>query len=129
MKLLCLVSLFIFIVSSAYAFTADTPLDNPAAETRAQQLFAKLRCAVCEGQPLAESSAAIAVDMRRTIRHHIAAGRSDAQIIGYLTERYGESILASPGFDVDTVALWTAPFIFLLLALFIAAHYFRGPQA
>jgi cytochrome c-type biogenesis protein CcmH len=80
---------------------------------------------VCENEPVALSSAEIAVDMRKAIRERIAAGDSDAQVRRFFADRYGEFVLLRPRIGVDTIALWVTPLVLLLfggLGLYLASR-------
>lgn len=96
------------------AFTIDTPLLDATQEARAQTLFRELKCVVCQGQPLSESDASLARDMRQLIREKIAAGATDAQIFAYLETRYGQNIATAPPLETGTLLLWFGPFAILL---------------
>jgi len=95
------------------AFTVDVTLPDAAQEARAQNLFHQLKCVVCQGQPLNESDATLAQDMRKLIRDKIAEGKSDAEIVAYLGARYGENIATTPPLKTDTLLLWFSPFLLL----------------
>lgn len=108
----------------------EAPLSDPVLEARAQSLAREIRCVVCENEPVALSSAEIAVDMRKAIRERIAAGDSDAQVRRFFAERYGEFVLLRPRIGMDTFALWGAPLALLLiggLGLYVASR--RGQAA
>jgi cytochrome c-type biogenesis protein CcmH len=100
---------------AALLITAMAPavLGDPAQEARAQSLDQEIRCVQCENEPIAQSTADIAADMRRLVRERIAAGDSDAEIRAFFRQRYGDFVLFRPPFDGRTWALWAAP---LLLA-------------
>ena len=103
----------------------EAPLSDPALEVRAQNLAREIRCVVCENEPVALSSAEIAVDMRKAIRERIAAGDSDAQVRRFFADRYGEFVLLRPRVGVDTIALWVTPLVLLLfggLGLYLASR-------
>lgn len=103
----------------------EAPLSDPALEVRAQSLAREIRCVVCENEPVALSSAEIAVDMRKAIRERIAAGDSDAQVRRFFADRYGEFVLLRPRIGVDTIALWVTPLVLLLfggLGLYLASR-------
>ncbi len=102
-------SLAVFLIAAA----APTALADPAQEARAQSLNLEIRCVQCENEPIAQSTADIAADMRRLVRERIAAGDSDAEIRAYFRQRYGDFVLFRPPMDSRTWALWAAP---LLLA-------------
>lgn len=101
------------------AALAPAILADPAQEARARALDSEIRCVQCENEPIAQSTADIAVDMRRLVRERIAAGDSDAEIRSYFRTRYGDFVLFRPPWDARTWALWGAPF--LLLAIGLAA--------
>jgi cytochrome c-type biogenesis protein CcmH len=103
------------VTTAALGAPPEVPLNDPFLEARAQNLAREIRCVVCENEPVALSSADIAVDMRAAIRARVKAGDSDAQVRRYFAERYGEFVLLRPRFGVDTLALWGAPLALLLL--------------
>jgi cytochrome c-type biogenesis protein CcmH len=94
---------------------SSAPLADPAQERRAEALDMEIRCVVCENEPIAQSTADIAADMRRLVRERIAAGASDEEIRRFFRERYGDFVLLRPPFDARTWALWAAPALLLAL--------------
>lgn len=107
---------------------ADVEGLDPAQEVRYQALIAELRCLVCQNQTIAESSAPLAVDLRNQVKTQIVAGRSQAEIIDYLTQRYGDFVLYRPPFKASTALLWLGPFLLLLGGLVWALRYVRGTR-
>ncbi|WP_284360546.1 cytochrome c-type biogenesis protein [Candidatus Phycosocius spiralis] len=95
--------------------TPEQALSDPNQEARAQNLAREIRCVVCENEPVALSSAQIALDMRKAIRERITAGDSDAQVRRFFAERYGEFVLLRPRLGLDTLALWGTPLALLLM--------------
>ena len=71
----------------------------------------------CENEPIAQSTADIAADMRALVRERIAAGESDDEIRSFFRERYGDFVLFRPPWDARTWALWAAPLILVGLGL------------
>lgn len=94
-------------------------------DARYTALIAELRCLVCQNQSIAESNAPLAEDLRLQVRTQIAAGRSDAEIADFLTERYGDFVLYRPPLKPRTWLLWLGPFVLLLAALGWAAVRLR----
>jgi cytochrome c-type biogenesis protein CcmH len=119
-----ILSLFL-LVSHALALGAQAPLPDSAQEARARALFYQVRCAVCEGQSVADSPAEVAADMRAEIRRQVASGESDRAILSYLASRYGDGILMRPPVNSSTLALWLGPLAILALAALAAVNYFR----
>lgn len=91
--------------------------EDPALEARLKHLSAELRCLVCQNQSLADSNADLAVDLRNQVREQMRAGRSDAQIRDWLTQRYGDFVLYRPPMKATTLLLWLGPLLLLALAV------------
>lgn len=87
--------------------------DDPAIEARMVNLATDLRCLVCQNESLAGSHAELAEDLRREIREQMRAGKSDKEVVTYLTDRYGDFVLYRPPFRSYTLLLWLGPVIFL----------------
>jgi cytochrome c-type biogenesis protein CcmH len=97
------------------ALLAETPLPDAADEARAQKLMREIRCVACENEPVSQSSAAIAEDMRVRIREMIADGASNEDIRDWFVSRYGEFVLfRPPASDPSGWLLWGLPFALLL---------------
>jgi len=105
------------IIAAFLAVIAPAVLADPAQEARAQSLEREIRCVQCENEPIAQSTADIAADMRRLVRERVAAGDSDDEIRAYFLQRYGDFVLFRPPWDARTWALWGAPFLLLALGL------------
>jgi cytochrome c-type biogenesis protein CcmH len=99
--------------AAATAPAMDPDADDPAVEARLVELAQDLRCLVCQNESLAGSQAALAQDLRREIRVQIRAGKSDREVIDYLTARYGDFVLYRPPFKPLTWLLWLGPLVFL----------------
>lgn len=99
----------------AWANEAAPNADDPVIEQRMNRLAEDLRCLVCQNESLAGSRAELAEDLRREIRTQMKAGKSDAEVIEYLTTRYGDFVLYRPPFKPVTYLLWLGPFIFLAI--------------
>ncbi|KAF0176796.1 MAG: cytochrome c-type biogenesis protein CcmH [Hyphomonadaceae bacterium] len=98
---------------------------DPQAEARAQALDGEIRCVVCENEPISQSTASIAADMRALVRERIAAGDTDAQIRAFFADRYGDFVLLRPRASSLTWPLWAAPLLLLLLGGLAAAPLLR----
>ena len=104
-------------MGAALAATLAFAAAGDEAEARYYALIAELRCLVCQNQSIAESNAPLAEDLRLQVRNQIAAGRSDAEIIEFLTARYGDFVRYRPAFRGRTLVLWLGPFAILALAI------------
>lgn len=93
---------------------------DPQANPRLYEVSRQLRCLVCANESIAESNAELAIDLRREVAAQIEAGRTNEEIIAFMTERYGDYVLYKPPFKAKTWILWLAPVAFVLLAGFAA---------
>jgi cytochrome c-type biogenesis protein CcmH len=87
---------------------------DPVLEAKVLRISAELRCLVCQNQTIADSHADLAVDLRRQVREMLQRGESEAQIIDYMTARYGDFVLYRPPLKPTTAALWFGPPLLLV---------------
>ena len=99
--------------------------EDPELEKRLTTLAKELRCLVCQNETLADSQADLAQDLRAQIREQMKAGKSDKEIVAYLTQRYGQFVLYRPAVTPTTYLLWFGPFIFLLGGLVLLFRYVK----
>ena len=116
-------------VATAFASDAAPTEKDPVAQARAVKLSETLRCLVCQNQTIADSNAELAVDLRRQVREQIAAGKSDDEIITYMTDRYGDFVLYRPPVKATTVLLWGGPALLLAMGAFVLMRIMRERRA
>lgn len=104
---------------STFAQTPAEPILTPAEQQRADHLAHALRCLVCQNQSLADSNAPLAHDMRKLIHTQLADGRTDAQIMRFFEDRYGDFVRYDPPFKPITWLLWLGPFALLALGFWV----------
>jgi cytochrome c-type biogenesis protein CcmH len=119
-------ALLALLAGLACANDATPTLADPVVAKREVELASQLRCLVCQNQSIAESNAGLAADLRNQLREQIAAGKTDAEIVQYMTARYGDFVLYKPPFKATTVVLWLGPALLLLVGLLIAARIVRA---
>jgi cytochrome c-type biogenesis protein CcmH len=120
-----IVCLFLCLVTFLPASQAKEaqPNEDPQIEQRMKHLTEQLRCLVCQNETLADSHADLAEDLRKQIREQIKAGKSDQEIIAFLTDRYGDFVLYKPPVKTTTYLLWFGPFLFLAAGTVILYRY------
>src|SRR3954470_17026503 len=96
-----------------------TAQEDPVLEKRVRDLSSELRCLVCQNQTLADSNAPLAVDLRNQVREQLKSGRSERDVVEFLTARYGDFVLYRPPLKASTVLLWAGPFLLLACGLFL----------
>lgn len=124
-----LAALSVLFSATGFAAEPDEVLADPALEERAKALDAQLRCVVCQSQSISESNAPLAKDMRLLVRERISLGESDAAVIDYLVERYGDYVLLKPPVQENTIFLWVFPAFALAGGVIGAVVFLRGTRA
>ena len=119
MMLLC-----VFTLVSAYAEKVkEDPLDRQMLE-----IARELRCAVCQNQPISESDADLARDMREIIREQLMAGKSRADVLQYFVDRYGNYVLMNPPVAGPGRLLWLLPAMIAVILAAAAFFYLKHRQ-
>jgi cytochrome c-type biogenesis protein CcmH len=127
---LAIAALALSLAGTAYAVDPDEMLKDPAQETRAEAIGRQLRCPVCKTESIEESDADFTHDLRRVVREQVASGKTDAQVLNFMHDRYGDFILLRPPFKPTTWALWLAPPALLVLGgIFAFFMTRRRPEA
>jgi cytochrome c-type biogenesis protein CcmH len=112
-----MIALALWLPFAAMANEAKPLAEDPVLEQRMIALSENLRCLVCQNESLAGSRADLAQDLRQEIREQMRAGKSDEQVIDYLTQRYGDFVLYNPPVKPLTWLLWFGPFALLIGAV------------
>lgn len=109
------------VMQPAAAFDSELAFQDPAMQERYENMTKLLRCPMCQNQAIADSPVGVAADLRRELREQMAAGRTDAEIMEFMTARYGDFILYNPPVKPKTWLLWAAPVLLLLIGVASAA--------
>ncbi len=123
-RVFVLILVLISLAAPALAKEAK-PVEDPQIEQRMQALTQQLRCLVCQNETLADSRADLAEDLRKEIREQMKAGKSDQEIIAFLTQRYGDFVLYKPPVKATTYLLWFGPFVLLLGGTLLLYRYVK----
>lgn len=108
-----------------YAGEAKDLANDPVMERRMINLAEKVRCLVCQSENVASSRSDWSNDVRQIMRDKMQAGASDQEIMDLLVERFGKSVLFDPPVDKETMPLWIAPFVLLLIGVGILVYQLR----
>jgi cytochrome c-type biogenesis protein CcmH len=125
-RLLLALTLLVGLAGTAFAVDPGEKLADPALEARARAIAAELRCLVCQNQSIDDSDAPLAKDLRVLLRERLSAGASDAEAKAYIVARYGDFVLLRPPLKLQTLLLWGAPLIALLLGGFAVWRALAG---
>lgn len=97
-----------------------TPSDDDVNRV-AKQLY----CPVCENVPLDVCPTQACAQWRATIREKLEAGWSEAQILDYFVEQYGERVLAKPSTRGLNLLVWLIPPVALAAGVFFLWQFLR----
>jgi cytochrome c-type biogenesis protein CcmH len=127
-------ALFLSFACAAFAKDAAPEAADPALEARMLAITSELRCLVCQNQTIADSHADLAADLREQVREQLKAGRSDREVVDFMTARYGDFVLYRPPFKSVTALLWLGPALmlaagFAVLAIVLARRGRMSPEA
>ncbi|GGQ02122.1 heme lyase NrfEFG subunit NrfF [Shewanella ulleungensis] len=122
--LICFAS--VLFTASVFATPVDTyefkSTDN---QQRALSLAHQLRCPQCQNQNLVDSNSPVAQDLRLEVYKMVDSGKSDPEIIDFMTSRYGDFVLYKPKLDSKTYVLWLGPAGLLVFGLLIGFIFVR----
>ena len=125
MKHVVLIVLVTLCFGGALVAKEAQPNEDPKIEQRMKALTEQLRCLVCQNETLADSRADLAEDLRRQIREQMKAGKSDQEILAFLTQRYGDFVLYNPPVKSTTYLLWFGPFVLLIAGASVLYGYLK----
>jgi cytochrome c-type biogenesis protein CcmH len=113
--MMLLLSFFVSInAASVLAKEAEPMAADPEMEKLVNDISAELRCLVCQNQTIADSHAALAVDLKNQVRQMVASGKTQTEIVDYMVQRYGDFVRYRPPVKPTTYLLWAGPFILLI---------------
>jgi cytochrome c-type biogenesis protein CcmH len=124
-------ALFLVIAPALFAAAPieDITFADAEQQARYDKLIAELRCPKCLNSNLAGSDAPIAASLRTEIREQLAEGRSDEEIIEFMTARYGDFVLYRPRLTAGTAALWFGPLVLLLVGFLVLRRMLIAARA
>lgn len=121
--ILCLLAL------PAMAVVEYHPFDDTAREQAYQTLISELRCLVCQNQTIADSNADLAKDLRQQVYDMLQQGKSQQDVVDFMTQRYGDFVMYRPAFSLKTGLLWLGPIAFLLIGIITVVLLARHKKA
>ena len=124
-RIILLLTVLISLFGATLAKEAQSN-EDPKIEQRMKVLTEQLRCMVCQNETLDASRADLAENLRKEIREQIKAGKSDQEIIAFLTQRYGDYVLYNPPVKKTTYLLWFGPFVLLIGGTAVLYRYVRN---
>lgn len=119
----------LMLATPVWAVQPDEVLDDPMLEARAREISKELRCLVCRNENIDSSDAGVARDLRLLVRERLVAGDSDAEVVDYVVDRYGEYVLLRPPWSAGNAILWLIGPLALIVGGAIAVMFLRRRSA
>jgi len=114
-----------FNAANVWAKEAQPMAADPEMEKLVNEISEELRCLVCQNQTIADSHAALAVDLKNQVRDMVATGKTQQEIVDYMVQRYGDFVRYRPPVKPTTYLLWIGPFILLIVGVMLLISNLR----
>lgn len=124
-----LIAMALVISMPVHAAVEYHPFDDPKQEEAYQTLISELRCLVCQNQTIADSNADLAKDLRNQVYEMLQQGKTEQDVVAFMTERYGDFVLYRPAFNFKTGLLWLGPALFLFVGILVVYLVARGKKS
>jgi cytochrome c-type biogenesis protein CcmH len=124
-----LVAIALLVLAGALAFAARPHEASP--DERIDQITTELRCPVCQGLSVKDSTSETARQMRDLIAQRVREGKTNAEIEAEFRAAYGDWIFLSPPVTAWSGLMWLVPVAVLGAGLILVAgrlHRVDGPR-
>lgn len=114
-----LLTLLLLFTCFARAQVVDTAIRQSATTGTGVKYCQPVTLPAVPESELTGINAPVAVGMRHQVYSMVAEGKSEVEIIGWMTERYGDFVRYNPPLTGQTLVLWALPVVLLLLMALI----------
>lgn len=114
-----LLTLLLLFTCFARAQVVDTAIRQSATTGTGVKYCQPVTLSAVPESELTGINAPVAVSMRHQVYSMVAEGKSEVEIIGWMTERYGDFVRYNPPLTGQTLVLWALPVVLLLLMALI----------
>lgn len=101
------IAIALLALAAALAFAARP--HEPTAQERVDQITAELRCPVCQGLSVKDSTSETARQMRDLVAQRVREGKTNAEIEAEFRAAYGDWILLAPPVASWSGLVWLVP--------------------
>ena len=113
------------VVVVAIGFGASTTPTEGVSDERLLSVAEQLSCQTCVAESVAGSQSASAVQFREEIREQMARGSTDAEILNFFVDRYGQEVLLTPPSSGVGALIWILPVVGVAAAVLLLSSTFR----
>jgi cytochrome c-type biogenesis protein CcmH len=101
-------------IGAIWSFLLLTSSLHRTLDQQVRNVGLQLKCPVCQGESVADSTSSIAQGMRANIREQLQAGKSEQKVIQFFADHYGAQIVWSPPWQGLALLAWLVPIALLL---------------
>jgi cytochrome c-type biogenesis protein CcmH len=121
------IAVALLVLAAALVFAARP--HEPTADERIDQIATELRCPVCQGLSVKDSTSETARQMRDLVAQRVREGKTNAEIESEFRAAYGDWIFLSPPVASWSGLVWFVPVAALGAGLVLASGRLRGAPA
>jgi cytochrome c-type biogenesis protein CcmH len=99
------------------------------ADERIDQITTELRCPVCQGLSVKDSTSDTARQIRELVAQRVREGKTNAEIQAEFRDAYGDWILLSPPVASWSGLVWLVPVVALAAGLILVTGRLHGTHA
>ena len=122
-----IIAIALLVLAAALVFAARP--HDPTADERIDQITTELRCPVCQGLSVKDSTSETARQMRDLVAQRVREGKTNAEIESEFRRAYGDWIFLSPPVTSWSGLVWLVPVAALGAGLVLASGRLRRPAA
>ena len=123
MKARILIAVAVLALAGALVFAARP--HETTADERVDQITTELRCPVCQGLSVKDSTSETARQMRGLVAQRVREGKTDAEIEAEFRSAYGDWIFLSPPVASWSGLVWLVPLAALAAGLVLVTARLR----
>ncbi len=123
MKARILIAVAVLALAGALVFAARP--HETTADERVDQITTELRCPVCQGLSVKDSTSETARQMRDLVAQRVREGKTDAEIEAEFRSAYGDWIFLSPPVASWSGLVWLVPLAALAAGLVLVTARLR----
>jgi cytochrome c-type biogenesis protein CcmH len=122
-----LIAIAVLALAAALVFAARP--HEATADERIDQITTELRCPVCQGLSVKDSTSETARQMRDLVAQRVREGKTNAEIEAEFRAAYGDWIFLSPPIASWSALIWLVPIAALAAGLVLVTGRLRRTEA
>jgi cytochrome c-type biogenesis protein CcmH len=114
------------IIVLTWAILVFSLQQHPSLDQQVQSVAEQVKCPICQGESIANSTTTIAFQMRTVAREQLQQGRSEQEVLQYFRDHYGDQIVLTPPWNGFALLAWLMPVGLVLFGLVLLIRILRA---